>query len=512
MKKNNLIKLDEPLLLFGHNQALEDPRDGLTLFGPLKSRPPYGISYGIVGTKKGIERFYKWANQIHNFLAHTDIAKRELWIPFPGFEATFGVPFSEKAVIENVISDKRLADIFQEGDNFQIVYKTVTLYAQPILNFYREADEHIDVWLIISPEEVFDNCRPKSRIECAKITVTGREIKARKQTAEEIKRGQQFFLDSLEDYEAYQFDNDFRKQLKARLILGKIKNPIQIVRESTLTPNDFLNKKGERKRDLQPESQVAWNLLSSVFYKAGGKPWKLRGIREGVCYLGMVYKRLEREHDPRSACCAAQMFLDSGDGVVFKGAVGPWKSPVGEHYHLNEEAAKEIIERALYSYASYFGGSEEPKEIFIHGRTYFNEEEWKGFTSVVSSKTNVVGVRIRHSPLRLFRQGDYFLLRGMAYIEHERLGHLWTTGYIPRLQTSPFQGVPIPLDIEICRGEADISTVLQDIYALTKLNYNSCHYGDSKPITLSFADNIGEILTAGPIEKDVAPLPFKFYV
>ena len=31
-------------------------------------------------------------------------------------------------------------------------------------------------------------------------------------------------------------------------------------------------------------------------------------------------------------------------------------------------------------------------------------------------------------------------------------------------------------------------------------------------ITLSFADNIGEILTAGPIEKDEAPLSFKFYI
>ena len=34
---------------------------------------------------------------------------------------------------------------------------------------------------------------------------------------------------------------------------------------------------------------------------------------------------------------------------------------------------------------------------------------------------------------------------------------------------------------------------------------------DGQPVTLVFADAIGEILTAGPIEG-VPPLPFKFYI
>ncbi|HKZ41284.1 MAG TPA: hypothetical protein VJ044_10010, partial [Candidatus Hodarchaeales archaeon] len=69
-----------------------------------------------------------------------------------------------------------------------------------------------------------------------------------------------------------------------------------------------------------------------------------------------------------------------------------------------------------------------------------------------------------------------------------------------------------PLRVEICQGEKDLMTVLRDILALTKLNYNSCRFSDGEPITLRFANKIGEILTAGPIEKDKAPLPFKFYI
>ena len=50
-----------------------------------------------------------------------------------------------------------------------------------------------------------------------------------------------------------------------------------------------------------------------------------------------------------------------------------------------------------------------------------------------------------------------------------------------------------------------------DIMSLTKLNYNACIYGDGLPVTLKFADSIGEILTAGK-NLDTGVLPFKFYI
>jgi hypothetical protein len=39
----------------------------------------------------------------------------------------------------------------------------------------------------------------------------------------------------------------------------------------------------------------------------------------------------------------------------------------------------------------------------------------------------------------------------------------------------------------------------------------TCIFGDGEPITLKFADAIGEILTAGPV-NDVPPLPFSHYI
>ena len=79
--------------------------------------------------------------------------------------------------------------------------------------------------------------------------------------------------------------------------------------------------------------------------------------------------------------------------------------------------------------------------------------------------------------------------------------YLWTVGFVPRLQTYTGKEAPNPL-FGFCKT----------VHALTKLNYNACIFADGEPVTLKFADRVGEILTAGPIGTDTPPLPFKFYI
>ena len=151
--------------------------------------------------------------------------------------------------------------------------------------------------------------------------------------------------------------------------------------------------------------------------------------------------------------------------------------------------------------------------MFIHAKTRFNDEEWRGFSAAVPSGTQLVGITIKKNvPLKLYRPESKFpMLRGLAYVQNDRNGFLWTKGFVPRLQTSLAMEVPNPLFIEISKGTADIETVLSDILALTKLNYNACIYGDGDPVTLRFADAVGEILTAAPLDK-TPPLSFKYYI
>ncbi len=306
---------------------------------------------------------------------------------------------------------------------------------------------------------------------------------------------------------------NFHNQLKARL-LGK-QLVTQIVRESTIAFDQILNDRGKPLRDLSKVQQdIAWHLSTAAFYKSGGRPWKISGMREGVCYIGIVFKHMDLTTDPHEACCAAQMFLDSGDGVVFKGNNGPWYTGKRGEYHVDEASAKELVTKAVATYKNKQPQNRPPKELFVHAKTKFNDTEWRGFVEAAGTATKVVAVQIQEDfSLKLFRPEKNPVLRGTALSVDDRLAYLWTRGLVPRLRTYVGRETPNPLCIKICRGDPDMPTVLRDILGLTKLNYNACRFSDGEPVTLKFADAVGEILTAGPVfREDIPPLPFKHYV
>jgi hypothetical protein len=86
------------------------------------------------------------------------------------------------------------------------------------------------------------------------------------------------------------------------------------------------------------------------------------------------------------------------------------------------------------------------------------------------------------------------------------------TGYIPRLRTYPGFETPKPVLVDINRGDGNLDVVLRDVLGLTKVNYNSCDYASGLPVTLKFADRVGEILLASPRGREAPPLPFRFYI
>ncbi len=504
-----LIHIAEPRLRFAYSQPMEDPRDGLMLFGPFAKGNVYGIRAGVVGTPEGIRRFKLWVKRIQSPILCARTLAESLYTPaYPGFHTVFQIPWHPEPVIEASIEPDKLKEVVLLAERQQRVFQTVDLYATKILESRHEDESEVDLWFVVVPDEVYRYCRPKSNVEPS-LRRTDDSLMHRNEAREWIAKPS-LFEETNTAVEPFQFEPDFHNQLKAKLLLEQI--PTQVVQESTLTPEEFVSEAGYPLRRLDKPSTIAWNLTTAAFYKASGRPWKLDRVRKGVCYLGLVFKRDDRTGDERNACCAAQMFLDSGDGVVFKGAVGPWYSGRGD-FHLTRDAAKQVVQIAVESYKRQNGSNHPPSELFIHGRTRFNDEEWQGFEDAVDRNTRVVGVRIRQSKeLKLYSPGEYPIMRGSAFVQDAKAAYLWTVGYTPRLQTYVGKEVPNPLYIEISRGSASVVRVCADVLALTKLNYNACLYGDGEPVTLKFADAVGEILTAGPFKKDAPPLPFKYYI
>jgi hypothetical protein len=504
-----LILIPEPSLKFRYAQSVEDPHDGLTLFGPLDPGKVHGIRAGVIGTPNGIRRYKKWVKSIQTPIYPPKIKDAMFRPVFPGFQAAFGVKWNVEPEIELTVDSDELAKTLKEDDRHQRVYRTVDLFANRILKAKREEEISVNVWFVVVPPDVKKYCRPMSRVE-AEIR-THDETLMSEDAARGFIRAPSLFREANEETIPFQFEPDFHNQLKARLLLHDA--PLQVLNEDTIAPEDFVKSNGLPIRRVDAPSTIAWNLCSTVYYKASGRPWKLSRVREGVCYLGLVFKQDNRSPDPLNACCAAQMFLDSGDGVVFKGAVGPWYTGKRGEFHLTKEAAKEVASIAINSYVAGPPRRKPPRELFVHGKVRMNDEEWEGFKEAAGKDTNIVGVRIRQDvDLKLFSRFDYPVPRGTVYFQTERQGYLWTVGFVPRLQTYLGKEVPNPILVQITHGRASIPRVMQDVLALTKLNYNACVFADGAPVTLKFADSVGEILTAGPIGTDTPPLPFKFYI
>lgn len=499
-----LTHVSEPLLSFGFGQTAEHPKDGLFLFGPPASNQnPARMDVGVIGTPLGIARYEHWVKALSSTIPAPDKGKEENKMMWPGFQAAFGVPWPIKPFATCTIDGQELSRRIRIEDRHEAIFEAVKVYAEALRKYLREEDARPHLWFAVVPEDVFKYGRPKSfvpRDQRETASAIG------KRAAKSILNGGSMFMEEVEAAAIYEYELNFHNQLKARLL--DTDQVIQVVRETTLAPDEFED--GAR-RSLQDPASVAWNLSTTSFYKAGGRPWKLAGIREGVCYVGLVFKRIENAKGRDNACCGAQMFLSTGEGVVFKGAVGPWYSETDGTFHLDKVRAAELMQLVVNAYEEMHGRP--PSELFIHGQTWFEANEWTGFSSTVPDDTKLVGIRIRRqSEVKLFRFGKKPVLRGTAMIAaSNRMAYLWTVGFIPRLDTYPGREVPNPLTIDIVKGDADIEQVLLDLMALTKLNFNSAGFSDGLPVTLRFADLVGEILTAG-LNGVAAPLPFNRYI
>ena len=510
-----MLFLTEPSLEFGYGQKLVYPRDGLFLFGPCASSSDIrSVRYGAIGTSDGIRRLRSWAANLNGYIPIPKPGPRSREIepqhvPFPGFGEAFRChwPTEPTVTIEDIRADE-IEKTIRLSNRHEAIHDTVDLYVSRLVREHNRLENPPAFWFVVIPESIYQLGRPNSVVP--KDEQVPGQIRISANRARELKVQPTLFGTEDEDANIYEYATHFRRQLKARLLKDRIVT--QIVRETTLVPEDFLRENGRPSRRVEDRATIAWKLGTGAYYKAGGKPWQLADVRGGVCYVGLVYKRSDLSADIRHACCAAQMFLTDGDGVVFRGALGPWFHEDSKQFHLDEEAARKLIEMVTKEYKSQHD-DKPPSELFIHATSAFTDDEWKGFCAGSDSKTNLVGVQITdaHDDLKLFRPGAYPVIRGSALIVGDRSAYLWTSGYAPRLDTYMGPETPNPLMIKVVRGECPLRTVLQDILGLTKINFNSCLHNDRLPVTIRFANAVGDVLISAPIESEPR-LPFKFYI
>ena len=319
----------EPTVLVGYGQEVEHPRDGLFLFGPVDAvTNPREMRVGVIGTDRGIDLFRTAHRALRGFIPAPDpkVAHRDDW---PGFEAVFGADWSQPSVSVITVPEQELTHKIRIENRHEAIFETVGAFADRIARHRREEEITPDFWIVAIPDELYKLGRPRSKVAVVERVASTFPFDER--AGRRILAEGSLFSEDVEAAKLYLHEINFHNQLKARLLqpAGIV---CQVIRESTLTAI------GDRdgvvgRREMEDAATIAWNLSTASFVKAGGRPWQVSQVRPGVCYLGLVFKHDQSDSSGRYACCGAQMFLTSGDGMVFRGAVGPWYSVERDEFH-----------------------------------------------------------------------------------------------------------------------------------------------------------------------------------
>ena len=226
---------------------------------------------------------------------------------------------------------------------------------------------------------------------------------------------------------------NLRAAIKARAMQRGLRT--QLLRQETIE-SDLESHTSE----LDHPADLAWNLFTAIYFKAGGFPWAPVGIPEGTCHLGVTFFR---PYGERSAMrtSVAQAFAENGDAFVLRGNPFEWE---GKWPHLPAEEASRLIADVINRYTQTM--KRPPRRLVVHKQSRLFPEELAGFQdALVGYEYDLVSLA-PSTGVRLMRHADYPPPRGACLDVGDRR-YLYTTGYVPSLGRYPHGHVPTPVQI-----------------------------------------------------------------
>lgn len=456
----------EPVLGFAGGRVHVDAKTGLARFGPASlglRRHPSEIRIGYVGSGQSIESARQLLDRAAKGLGG-DLKKAPA---FPGFlpDRGFFSELVEPSGAHATITTNEVATIkglSRKQDRFVAAVQLVSEKVKLVTT----KDDALRLIVLALPDELTEH------------TTNVR----------------------YNDPELGQVYRNFRRALKAELMQHRV--PTQIILQR-------VSEAAVGAKRVDPPHRVAWNLLTSMFFKGGGIPWKPVGLRADTCYIGISFHRRMGTTDTTLQSSVAQAFDESGTGLILRGPDFQWNTRKdGPSPHLSAEQAKALIDLVLARYKAEAGHL--PTRVVIHKTSRFWTAERDGFQSALAhlKEFDLVAVAPT-SEIRLVRAGNYPPLRGTLFTLGD-LSYLYTTGYTPAIKAYPHGHVPAPLQIADHYGDSSLQDIVDEILVLTKMNWNSTTFAGALPITIRFSRQVGNIMREIPAGRD--PMPqFAYY-
>lgn len=528
--------LDEPMVEFGKKFMCDDPKMGLTIGGFYSSTGNTHrsqIHYAVIGTKENTEDLSIWINDLAEEIKAepVDFSVTNVINNFEIENGIINIQDEEDLLLKSLFEE----DDQQDDENFS--YEINKRVNPDFPGFTSESAFQCQFFNDVSNNRIIKNAEIEAFLK------KGKQNEGEDKETSQLEKAVAYcellvmqFKDILENFitarpnicfivipdkivkaiGSFSIGNKFfnlRRFIKAQLIALPNAIPVQLIIESTLTRTG--------KRRLQDKSMVAWNFINACYYKNEGTPWSLDIKDKNTCFIGISFNKVINSEDNNVRASIAQAFNYQGKGLVFIGKQFEW-DPLKNQTpapHLTYEYADELITLVLKEYERF--NKIKPTRVVIHKTTDFwtgsihsdfaeTEGLKKGITDCLGNDIEMDFVTVKSSKLKLLRHdGDYPVIRG-TFLEIDRnYGVLYTTGYIPYYETYPGMHVPHPLDILKFEGDTSITTLSEEILALTKLNFNNCNYYDSLPITIRFAQKVGEIIQY--FDDNVTSPPNKYF-
>lgn len=490
-------KLPEPKLSFGSGQTGVEPRRLLATAGPVDNKTISVVRLGIVGAEADVAAAKVWLERLNGFHAAKE-GNTQRYRDWPGAQAALGTRFVLEPRYMRPIDQMRfdLARGKADRDGFE---ELLELFDAKITGLF--GDVQPDCIIVCLPEDIAD-----LRIMNPGLTPTERRaLEALRQEEEDDQLA--LFAPTPEELEAAEelrtraddlLFRSFYRALKARQMTHVNPVPIQVLRRDTVDrPDD----KG------QSLATRAWNIASTLYYKAGGLPWRPADLPPNVCFVGISFHHMKRGANDLVYASVAQAFSTDVEPFALKGATIPKDQRKNKQPYLTSEQASGLLSDVLSAYEARAGML--PSRVVVHKTSLYAPEEEDGFRRAAAGKVPACDlVWLRSTPFRLVKRGTQEPSRGtLCTIGDEHF--LFTSGYVEWWNEYPGPHIPAPIQIG-SSGDTDIRQRAYEILALTKMNWNSTDGMARSPITLSFAKKVGMLMCELSDNQSLNP-SYKFY-
>lgn len=501
----NSLFVDEPLLTFGEGKRYIDPKMGLLGYGPCLYANRRAISstirLGIVGSKRTIELAERWILRCQSEIPGK-IEDSLLFQPYPGFVRIFGCELQVVNDCIQVIPEDQIRQTVSIRGFARRVRSAAKLFTERLENYLgREPRPHVVLCAI--PQRILDSCGTKRRgYYGGRVRLTKQEREILELLEEYRRTGQTTLVPFPEDevLDIIPEASDLRRIIKSKAMSLGI--PTQLAKPRTFRPFRI----SPREPALQDDATRAWNLCVALYYKAEGYPWKLADMEQGTCYVGIAFYRDPLQKHDSVKTSVAQVFTHTGEGLVLRGARAITER--GESPYLAKKAAYRLMSDVLEVYKKQM--NQLPRRLVVHKSSRYRQGELSGLKEASKDIPLKDFVTILSRGIRFMRsKGVYPPVRGTTI----EIGYsnylLYTKGWIPYFRTYPGLRVPTPLEVAEHYGDTPLKVLCEEIYALTKMNWNSADFCIREPITLAYAREVGKILAYVP--EEVIPRPEYLY-